>query len=325
MAECPILTWWACSARNNRGSGAALDIRSIVSSGTEIPPFDLLLAGFPCQPFSIAGVSKKNALNQPHGFLDQTRGTLFRDICDIVRRDKPAAFLLENVKHLKGHDGGNTYRVIEGSFTELGYAIRSCVIDSKPWVPQHRERIFMFGMREDIDAPGFHGATLKQGVLKSAPLLGPNLAEILHPEDGSEAAEFPFTVGKFARVHERYTLTPKVWAYLQHHAKFHRDRGNGFGYGLFGPDHVARTLSARYHKDGSEILIDRGHGSLPRRLTPRECSRLMGFDRPGAPFAIPVSDSQAYRQFGNSVVVPLVEAIARVIVPLLMRQVSKAG
>lgn len=266
----------------------------------EIPDHDVLLAGFPCQPFSIAGVSKKNALGRPHGFACATQGTLFFDVARIIAAKRPKAFLLENVKNLLSHDRGNTFRVILDTLeNELGYDVHYRVIDGRHFVPQHRERILIAGFRERT------GFTFDDMVL---PDLLPTLRTILHPEDGSEGEEPPYTIGPKAKVHPKYTLTNKLWAYLQAYAEKHRLAGNGFGYGLVGPDSVARTLSARYYKDGSEILVSRGRKGNPRRLTPRECARLMGFPDN---FQIPVSDTQAYKQFGNSVVVPVIETAAR--------------
>ena len=277
----------------------------------EIPEHDLLLAGFPCQPFSIAGVSKKNALNRPHGFRCESQGTLFFDLARIIDAHRPRVFLLENVKNLATHDKGRTFRVIHQTLTEdLQYQIHWKVLDGKSWVPQHRERIFIVGFREPTD---FTFDDLEVPIPKD----GPRLRAVLHPEDGSEESEAPYTHGPEARVADKYTLSDHLWNYLQAYAAKHRAAGNGFGFGLVGPEDVSRTLSARYYKDGSEILVKQ-ESRNPRRLTPRECARLMGFDRPGGrPFTIPVSDTQAYRQFGNSVVVPCVEAIARLMAPWL--------
>lgn len=278
----------------------------------EIPAHDLLLAGFPCQPFSIAGVSKKNALNRPHGFADETQGTLFFNVAQIIKHHRPRAFLLENVKNLVSHDKGRTFEVIHRTLTvELGYQVHWKVINSKSFVPQQRERIFIVGFREANDF------TFDDLVLPD-PLNGPKLGTILHPEDGTEEIDAPFTRGNIGSVSEKYTLTDHLWNYLQRYAEKHRAAGNGFGFGLVGPDDIARTLSARYYKDGSEILVAQP-GRNPRRLTPRECSRLMGFDDPGRrEFIIPVSDTQAYRQFGNSVVVPVVRAVAEHMLPWLV-------
>lgn len=280
-------------------------------SETDIPNHDVLLAGFPCQPFSIAGVSKKNSLGRATGFLDQTQGTLFFDVARIIAYHRPKAFLLENVKNLYSHDKGNTFRIIHKTLTEeLGYHVHYRIIDGKHVVPQHRERIYIVGFRDanDFDFQNVH-INNKLGKTR--------LGDILHPQDGSEQAEDPFTYGPFATVAEKYTLTNHLWEYLQQYAAKHRAKGNGFGYGLVGPEDITRTLSARYHKDGSEILIAQTDKN-PRRLTPRECARLMGFDEGRtSTFRIPVSDTQAYRQFGNSVVVPVITSIAQHMLPYI--------
>ena len=278
----------------------------------DVPSHDVLLAGFPCQPFSLAGVSKKNALNQPHGFRCETQGTLFFDVVRILAHRRPRFFLLENVKNLVNHDRGRTFQVIMDTLKkDLGYHVYVRVLNAKSWVPQHRERIFLAGFR---DEPDFSFDSMKP----PDPAAGPRLGQILHPEDGSEDPESGYTEGRLAKVHPRYTLSDHLWKYLQAYAEKHRRKGNGFGFGLFGPDDIARTLSARYFKDGSEILIRQSDNRRPRRLTPRECARLMGFDRPGRePFQIPVSDTQAYRQFGNAVVVPVAEAVARHMEPCI--------
>jgi DNA (cytosine-5)-methyltransferase 1 len=277
--------------------------------GKDIPDHDVLLAGFPCQPFSIAGVSKKNALGKPHGFECTTQGTLFFDVARIIAAKKPKAFLLENVKNLVSHDGGNTFKVIKEILEkELEYNIYFKIIDGQHFVPQHRERIIILGFREKINHDPFEDLNLpEKGSIK--------LSSILHPEDGSEKEEQPYTVGEKALVNAKYTLTANLWDYLQKYAEKHRLAGNGFGYGLVNGNDIARTLSARYYKDGSEILIDQGSTKRPRRLTPRECARLMGFDDS---FKIPVSDTQAYREFGNSVVVPMIAEVARVLVKNLL-------
>lgn len=291
------------------------DITQVAAS--DIPAHDLLLAGFPCQPFSLAGVSKKNSLGRAHGFADETQGTLFFDVVRILRHHQPRAFLLENVKNLLSHDKGNTMRVILHALDELGYEVDYRVIDARSWVPQHRERIFISGFRRDYKTTfSFNDVTIPPGP-------NPTLAAILHPEDGSEAADGRCTIGNLGQVNDRYTLTDGLWSYLQRYAEKHRKAGNGFGFGLVGPENVARTLSARYHKDGSEILVKQP-GKNPRRLTPRECARLMGFDRPGSndPWKIPVSDTQAYRQFGNAVAAPVSVAIAEAMAPWLTNTVA---
>lgn len=276
----------------------------------DVPQHDVLLAGFPCQPFSIAGVSKKNAIGQEHGFRCEAQGTLFFHIARMLECHRPTAFLLENVKNLLSHDKGRTFQVIRGTLKqELGYHLTYRVIDAKGLVPQHRERVFIAGFAED------RGHDLAR-VEFPDPSAGPRLRTILHPEDGSEAEDSPYT-NERGRVSDKYTLRDHLWNYLRGYAEKHRKLGNGFGFGLVGPGDVARTISARYYKDGSEVLI-RQDGRNPRRLTPRECSRLMGFDEPRqACFKIPVSDTQAYRQFGNAVVVPVVERIAQSMVPHL--------
>lgn len=281
----------------------------------EIPDHDVLVAGFPCQPFSIAGVSKKNALGRPHGFECETQGTLFFDVERIIAAKRPKVFLLENVKNLLSHDRGNTFRVIYQTLTKkLGYHVEYRVIDGQHFVPQHRERILIAGFKEET---GFSFDDLP------LPDRGPRMREILHPEDGSEAPEGEFTQGAKAKVNPKYVLSDKLWQYLQAYAEKHRKAGNGFGFGMVDKGDIARTLSARYYKDGSEILVKRGKKN-PRRLTPRECARLMGFPKE---FRIPVSDTQAYKQFGNSVVVPVIEAVALHLKPHIMalKQFEETG
>lgn len=271
------------------------DIRPFSEDPDLIPEFDVLLAGFPCQPFSIAGVSKKNALGRPHGFLDATQGTLFFDTAKIIKHHQPTAFVLENVKNLERHDKGKTFATIMQVLEkELGYYVQHRVISSAPWVPQKRERIFIVGFKEPTTF-NFNKLIL--------PETAPKLETIL--EDNHD-------------VDPKYTLTPRLWEYLQGYRAKHEAKGNGFGYGLCGPKEVARTLSARYYKDGSEILI-RQQGKRPRRLTPQECARLMGFEQGNRKWIIPpdVSDTQAYKQFGNAVVVPVVEFIANAMKPHL--------
>ena len=275
----------------------------------DIPDHDVLLAGFPCQPFSIAGVSKKNALGRAHGFADETQGTLFFDVQRIIAEKRPAAFLLENVKNLVSHDKGNTFRVIRGVLEkELGYHIHCKVLDGGHWVPQHRERILIVGFREQTD---FDWQDVRIPEVRRV------LGDILHPQDGSEAPEGHYTTGPKAKVDARYTLTPNLWAYLQAYAAKHKAAGNGFGFGLVNEQSVTRTLSARYYKDGSEILLSQGARKRPRRLTPRECARLMGFSDE---FVIPVSDTRAYQLFAQSPVVPMVEAVAQCVVQRLPRK-----
>lgn len=294
------------------------DIRGDITaiSVNEIPDHDVLLAGFPCQPFSLAGVSKKKSLGRQHGFLDKTQGTLFFDVVRILKEKRPRAFLLENVKNLQSHDSGRTYDVIMGALQELGYSVWDQVVDASAWVPQKRQRVFIVGFREPVQFD--FGEIVR-------PQHTPTLKDILHTPDERPEAPFTFTAKGKTRVDPRYTLSDHLWQYLQDYARKHQARGNGFGCSVFGPDDVARTLSARYHKDGSEILIAQP-GNNPRRLTPRECARLMGFDSSReSRMAIPVSDTQAYRQFGNSVVVPVVGAIAKAVVPRLLEPASFLG
>ena len=277
----------------------------------DIPDHDVLLAGFPCQPFSIAGVSKKNALGRAHGFACETQGTLFFDVARIISEKRPRAFLLENVKNLMSHDKGRTFDVIKRTLTEeLGYHIHARVIDGAHFTPQHRERILIVGFREPV-AFDFDAIPLP-------PKDQHTLKEILHRTDGTEPL-LPWDEGRFFdhtsnKVQDKYTLTDHLWRYLQNYAEKHRLKGNGFGFGLVTPDSIARTLSARYYKDGSEILVDQGKRKNPRRLTPRECARLMGFPDT---FRIPVSDTRAYKQFGNSVVVDVMQHVARLMQPYL--------
>lgn len=294
--------------RDNRP--IAGDITQIAEE--DIPSFDVLLAGFPCQPFSIAGVSKKNALGRAHGFEDETQGTLFFDVARILKAHRPAAFLLENVKNLKAHDKGRTYEVIRRTLEdELGYRLHTRIINAKHFLPQHRERIVMVGFRDDTGFSWNDLALPEAGAV--------TMRSILHPEDGSEVAEPHYTEGTNAKVSAKYTLTDHLWRYLQDYAAKHKAAGNGFGYGLVGPDDTCRTLSARYYKDGSEILIDRGKKKNPRRLTPRECARLMGYPDT---FRIPVSDTQAYKQFGNSVAVPVFREVARIMRPHILQHLA---
>ena len=281
------------------------DITKIDSD--DIPAHDVLCAGFPCQPFSIAGVSKKNSLGQPHGFQDETAGTLFFDIARILARRRPAMFLLENVPHLLRHDKGRTFKVILSTLEkDLEYHTSWRVINAQGWLPQSRKRLFIAGFRDEDSWRSLCGVPVPD------PMKGPKLVSILHPEDASEELEAPYTDAPYGQVGWKYTLSDRLWACLVNHAATHIEKGNGFGYRLFGPNNVAGTLSARYHKDGSEILIRQLRSHRPRRLTPRECARLMGFDREGQrPFKIPVSDTQAYKQFGNAVAPPVVAAVAK--------------
>ena len=276
----------------------------------EVPDHDILLAGFPCQPFSIAGVSKKNALGRAHGFECTTQGTLFFDVARIIAAKRPRAFLLENVRNLRSHDQGRTFGVILDTLqNELGYQVSWKIVDAQGFAPQHRERIYIVGYRDPVPFS-------LDGLVPTASNL--RLGSILHRTDGDEPVlEWDgnrYFDHEADRVPSRFTLSDHLWGYLEDYARKHRAAGNGFGFGLVNGGSVSRTLSARYHKDGSEILVEQALGQNPRRLTPRECARLMGFPDT---FRIPVSDTQAYRQFGNSVVVPVVTAVARLVVASL--------
>ncbi|MEN6385600.1 MAG: DNA (cytosine-5-)-methyltransferase [Phycisphaerales bacterium] len=296
--KCVFSSEWdesACKTYEaNFGEKPHGDIYKIESS--DIPDHDILVAGFPCQPFSISGVSKKNSLGKPHGFDDPTQGNLFFEIERIIRDKRPLAFLLENVKNLKSHDKGNTYKVIRDTLeTKLGYTIYDNIIDAVSYVPQHRERIFIVGFREPVYF------SFPQHQPKKKPVLN----DILEPN-----------------VPDKYTLTNHLWKYLQNYAEKHRKAGNGFGFGLADLNGHTRTLSARYYKDGSEILIPQGRGKNPRRLTPQECARLMGFTVLKSDFYAPVSDSRAYKQYGNAVVVPVVYDIAKEMIRSLISMIK---
>ena len=275
----------------------------------DIPSHDVLVAGFPCQPFSIAGVSKKNSLGRAHGFKCLTQGTLFFDVINIIEMKRPPVVVLENVKNLKSHDQGRTWTVIKSSLEEQEYWVFDQVLDAEDFgVPQHRERVFIvcFDKRVFADEPAFEfpkPLTVRR-----------KLRDILDPAPP-----------------DRYTLTDHLWKYLQGYAKRHAEKGNGFGFGLADLDGITRTLSARYYKDGSEILIPQ-QGKSPRRLTPREAALIMGFDADVASFLgfkgdipIVVSDTQAYRQFGNAVVPAVSTAVAKQMVKVLCQHFVDSG
>lgn len=274
----------------NFGEQPEGDITQVNAS--DIPEHDILVGGFPCQPFSIAGVSKKNSLGRATGFEDKTQGTLFFDVCRILKEKRPKAFMLENVKNLCSHDKGRTFKIILESLNELNYEVFYSILDGQHYVPQHRERILIIGFDKKR-----YGKNIKFNFDLTPTEKKPVIRDIL--ENG---------------VDEKYTLSDKLWIYLQNYAAKHKAAGNGFGYGIAPLDGVSRTISARYYKDGSEILIEQ-EGKNPRRLTPRECARLQGF--PDS-FKIPVSDTQAYKQFGNSVVVPLIANVAKLMVDELI-------
>lgn len=267
----------------NFGEIHCADLKNITAE--KIPHFDMLCAGFPCQPFSIAGVSKKNSLGRKHGFQDEKQGNLFFEILRIIDHHQPKVIFLENVKNLKSHDRGNTWRVIKDELSQKNYYIFAEVIDGKYYVPQHRERIFIVCFNKsyfpniDFEFPTYPQKRLYE------------LKDILNK-----------------KVDDKYTLSDNLWNYLQKHKENSKAKGNGFGYGIINHDsEYTRTLSARYYKDGSEILVAQKNNN-PRKLTPFECSKLQGFPEN---FIIPVSDTQAYKQFGNSVVVPLVDQVIK--------------
>ena len=238
--------------------------------------------------FESAGVSKKNSLGRETGFQDKTQGTLFFDVCRILKAKRPKAFLLENVKNLKSHDKGRTFKIIMESLNELKYDVYTAILDGQNYVPQHRERILIVGLDKER-----YGESLPFSFDINPKNPKPLMKDILE-----KSAD------------DKYTLSDKLWLYLQNYAAKHKAVGNGFGYGIAEQNGISRTLSARYYKDGSEILIEQ-KGKNPRRLTPRECARLQGFSDD---FKIVVSDTQAYKQFGNSVVVPLMADVAKLIV-----------
>lgn len=298
--ECVFTSEWDKYARKTYATNFGVDERDIAGDIwdvrlEEIPQHDVLVAGFPCQPFSLAGVSKKNALGRAHGFACDAQGTLFFRIAEILNAFKPSAFMLENVKNLVSHNDGHTFRVIKHVLEdELGYKISPKVIDGKRWTPQHRQRIYIVGFRDDV--------------------------KFEWPDESQWPEPGKIKVGSILedsrRVDPKYTLSNQLWKYLKDYKSKHARAGHGFGCSVVTPNDTTRTLSARYFKDGSEILVSRGRGRNPRRLTPRECARLMGFDED---FILPVSDTQLYRQFGNSVVVPAVKAVAEAMRPYLQK------
>ena len=316
--KCVFTSEWDTYAQKTYGANFSVDhpIAGDITKvdAIDIPDHDVLLAGFPCQPFSIAGVSKKNALGRKHGFADEIQGTLFFDVARIIASKRPRAFLLENVKNLQSHDQGRTFQVIQRTLREeLGYQLHLRVVDGAHFVPQHRERILIVGFREQT---GFDW-----NALRLPPKGRSVMKDVLHRTDGSEP-RLPWDDDQYfshadRRVNPKYTLSSDLWSYLQAYRAKHEAKGNGFGFGLVTPDSVARTLSARYYKDGSEVLVVQSRRQNPRRLTPRECARLMGFSDS---YKIPVSDTRAYKQFGNSVVVPVLQAAAALMRPFLSEQ-----
>ena len=305
-AECIFTSEWDRFAqetyRNNFGEEHPIygDIRKIDEK--TVPKHEILIAGFPCQPFSLAGVSKKKSLGKAHGFSCPIQGNLFFDVARIARAKKPQVIVLENVKNLLSHDKGRTFEIIRTTLEkDLGYKMSYRVFDARNFVPQHRERVIIVATKskKPFDFDDIYISP------KS-----PRLSMILHSDGTDRYRETRFLDERSGKVLPKYTLSDNLWQYLQNYADKHHKKGNGFGFGLFGPNDVARTLSARYHKDGSEILIKQNRKN-PRRLTPREAARIMGF--PDS-FLISVSDTQAYRQFGNSVVVPLLSEISKSVI-----------
>ena len=292
--KCVFTSEWNTYAKKtyeaNFGEVPFGDITQI--SEKDIPDHDILLGGFPCQPFSIAGVSKKNSLGRAHGFLDETQGTLFFDIARIIKHKKPKVFMLENVKNLVSHDKKKTFKVIISTLEKLGYNVHFKILNGKHYVPQNRERIIIVGFKKSI-------------------FKGKETFEFPYPQESN----FVFRDILEPKVDGKYTLSDKLWSYLQEHSRKHKAKGNGFGFGMTDLNGISRTISARYYKDGSEVLIPQ-KGKNPRRLTPRECARLQGFPDK---FIIPVSNNQAYKQFGNSVVTPLIQAVAKNIVKELSK------
>ena len=280
--KCVFTSEWDAFAqktyRMNFGDEIHGDITEV--NERDIPDFDILLGGFPCQPFSQAGLHK--------GFSD-TRGTLFFDIERIIKEKRPKAFLLENVKQLKGHDKGRTYKTIEAHLRELKYSVTSQVLRAGDFgVPQNRERIYMVG----FDKEYFNIGDEYEFVFPIPPKTPTKLGDILEEN-----------------IDEKYTISQRLYEGHKRRKEAHKKKGNGFGFSLFNAEsEYTNTLSARYYKDGSEILIDQGNDILPRKLTPRECARLQGFPED---FIIPVSDTRAYKQFGNSVAVPVIREIAK--------------
>jgi len=282
--------------------------------GDEVPDHDLLTAGFPCQPFSRGGISTKEYLGKNHGFKDATKGTLFFDVARILEAKQPPYILLENVKNLLSHDGGNTWRIISETLRELGYDHSAQVLNARPVTPQNRERVFVVGLRADL-LPSTSSTVAWHVFWRHVEELCAAAAEREAARHGCNPQDWP-GVGAVLEDGdvEEFTLPDGTWQWLQDHTAKHKARGNGYGYGMVDADsEYTRCLSARYHKDGSEALVDMGVDVNPRKLTPVECARLQGFpaefERLYDRGAQVVSNTQAYRQMGNSVCVPLVGAI----------------
>ena len=283
----------------NYGETPVGDIRAVDKDA--IPPHDVLCAGFPCQPFSLAGVSKKNSLGRATGFDDQTQGTLFFEIKEILAKKRPAAFMLENVKNLFRHDQGRTFEIIRHTLEDqLGYIVNWRIVDGSKWVPQHRERLFIVGYNPDLI-----DIRKEEIFIPLEP----------HPEEHHVRKQLKDIILPHV---DGYTLGPGTWDTLERHKAHHESEGNGFGYGLhrvpIKDDEITRTISARYHKDGAEILIEQP-GNRPRRLTVEEAMQLQGYDP--TRFLFPVSKTQAYKQIGNSVVWPAIHSCALEIAKVL--------
>jgi len=256
-----------------------------------------LLAGFPCPTFSLAGKSKLLSLGRDHGLKDEERGQLIFRVIKLAKKSKPSVVILENVKHLLTHDGGRTIETILKRFRSAGYRLGAdpTVLDAQDFgIPQHRKRVFIVLLREDLHLP-----------------------TIQMPEGGKERIPLSSVLEDPEDVDPKYTLGEGTWETLNRHKQHHEKQGNGFGYRLWNLDDrsaVSATISARYHKDGAEALIPVEGQERPRRLMPNEVRRLMGFPDE---FEFPVSDTQAYRQLGNSIVVPVAKAVLGAVVSAL--------
>jgi DNA (cytosine-5)-methyltransferase 1 len=280
------------------------DIREIRED--EIPDHDILCAGFPCQPFSIAGVSKKNSMGLSTGFEDKTQGTLFFDLKRIIEAKRPKAFFLENVKNLKSHDKGNTWAIIKETLDTLNYHIFYKIIDGQNWVPQHRERLFIVGFNKDYFADGIVFDIPEKPVGKYKFRTLDSIIETI-PDNS-------------------LTLGPGTWKALQRHKAAHKAKGNGFGYSLLPfpieSTTITKTISARYYKDGAEILVPQNN-SIPRKLSVKEAMQLQGFNP--EKFDFPVGNNHAYKQIGNSVVVPAIKETGKFIVKEVKRIRNELG
>jgi len=281
-----------------------MDVRD--EDPNEVPAHDIMTGGFPCQSFSIAGVSKMNSLGRPHGFKDVTRGTLFFELCRLLDAKRPQAFIFENVKNLTRHDGGQTFEVVMKSLEGIGYNVAAEVVDASDWLPQKRERVYIVGFRDDHDAAEVFP-------MMQRPERPVCLSEILEDEVGDE-----------------FTLWDRTWEYLQQHKLEHAAKGHGFGYTVIEPPFegkVTRTLVRRYHKDGSGILIAQ-EGKNPRKLTPVECMRLQGFPAEQCEGTIRngvLSNTRWYMGFGNAIAVPPIAELVRCVKEVLESWSSLQG